>query len=169
MQLGEAVPEKYEEQHVTVDIVILTSEDESIQKLKVLLIQRRNEPFKDHRAIPGGYVNSDETLEQAAFRELQEETSLSPEQHIGHLHQFKTYGDPGRDPRGRIISVVFYAILPYSKELLDSVEARDDAKEADWFSLKTPPLAIWEAEEMAFDHSQILRDIFIAIVGGQIK
>ena len=155
--------EKYEEQHVTVDIIILTSEDESIQKLKVLLIRRKDDPFKDHRAIPGGYVNRGETLEQAALRELQEETSLSPEQLKGYLHQFKTYGDPDRDPRGRIISVVYYAILPYSKELLASVEAGDDAKDADWFFLKLPP------EEMAFDHCQILRDIFVTIVGGKIK
>lgn len=155
--------EKYEVQHVTVDIVILTSEDETIQKLKVLLIKRRNEPFKNHRAIPGGYVNSGETLEQAALRELQEETSLPPEQLKGYFHQFRAYGDPDRDPRGRIISVVFYAILPYSKELLASVEAGDDAKDADWFSLQVTP------ELMAFDHCQILRDIFIAIVGGQIK
>ena len=153
----------HEEQHVTVDIIILTSEDESIHKLKVLLIKRRDDPFKDLRAIPGGYVNRGETLEQAALRELQEETSLSPEQLKGYLHQFKAYGDPDRDPRGRIISVVYYAILPYSKELLASVEARDDAKDAEWFYLQFPP------EEMAFDHSQILRDIFIAIVGGQIK
>lgn len=153
----------HEEQHVTVDIIILTSEDESIHKLKVLLIKRRDDPFKDLRAIPGGYVNRGETLEQAALRELQEETSLSPEQLKGYLHQFKAYGDPDRDPRGRIISVVYYAILPYSKELLASVEAGDDAKDADWFSLQVTP------ELMAFDHCQILRDIFIAIVGGQIK
>jgi 8-oxo-dGTP diphosphatase len=152
------MPEKYEEQHITVDIAILTSEDETIQKLKVLLIKRRDEPFKDHHAIPGGYVNKGETLEQAALRELQEETSLSPEQLKGYLHQFKAYGDPERDPRGRIVSVVFYAILPYSKELLASIEAKDDAKEADWFYLQIPP------EEMAFDHCQILRDIFVTVV-----
>ena len=157
------MPGKYEEQHVTVDIVILTTKDESIQKLKVLLIKRKYNPFKNHRAIPGGYVNKGETLEQAAFRELQEETSLSSEQLKKYLHQFKAYGDPERDPRGRIISIVFYAILPYNKELLASVEARDDAKEADWFSLQFPP------SEMAFDHIQILRDIFVAVVGGKIK
>jgi 8-oxo-dGTP diphosphatase len=152
--------EKYEEQHVTVDIVILTTRN-STDHVRVLLIKRKNDPFKNLHAIPGGYVNSGETLEQAAFRELQEETSLLPEQLKGYLHQFKTYGDPERDPRGRIISVVFYAFLPYS--LINSVEARDDAKDAEWFYLQFSP------EEMAFDHDQILKDIFVAVVEEKIK
>jgi 8-oxo-dGTP diphosphatase len=160
---------KYEEQHITVDIAILTSKNETVQDLQILLIKRRDDPFKNCRAIPGGYLDRGETLLQAALRELNEETSLTEKDLQGNrvfgspLRQFKAYGDPDRDPRCRIVSVVFYAIVPYSEKLLSAVEARDDAKEAAWFYLQTPP------EKMAFDHGQILRDLFIAVIGGKIQ
>ena len=95
------MPGKYEEQHVTVDIVVLAYNFPN--PLKVLLIKRKNKPFKDCRAIPGGYVNANETLEEAVWRELEEETSLSRTkletlkksgERIA-IGQFHTYGNPG--------------------------------------------------------------------------
>jgi ADP-ribose pyrophosphatase len=150
---------KYEEQHVTVDIVI--SAYNFPYPLKVLLIKRKNEPFKDQLAIPGGYLNANETLEDAAYRELEEETSLSKanlktlKKSGGRaaIGQFHTYGDPGRDPRGRIISVVYTFLVPYNEKLISMVKASDDAKEAKWFELDHLP------DIMAFDHAKILRDI----------
>jgi ADP-ribose pyrophosphatase len=158
------MPEKYEEQHVTVDIIILACKDTSsgwlsIQSSDILLIKRKNGPFKNFRALPGGYVNAKETLEQAAYRELQEETSLSKKElkyclfyPNYQLQQFKTYGDPERDPRGRIISVVFSAFLADSHKLRKSVKAMDDAKDAQWFPIKKIP------KKMAFDHTGILNE-----------
>ena len=145
---------EYPRPTVTVDIIILTEND------RVLLIKRKNEPFKDHWALPGGYLNvsenwgEGETLEEAAYRELQEETSLSKnELEDVLLHQFKTYSDPKRDPRSRTLSVVFFAIIPESEKLLSSVKAADDAKEAEWFSIHELP------NVMAFDHLQILNEL----------
>jgi 8-oxo-dGTP diphosphatase len=147
------MPKKYEEQHVTVDIIVVACKG-PIEHSDLLLIKRKNGPFKNYRAIPGGYVNANETLEQAAYRELQEETSLSKKdlRYCGILQQFKTYGDPERDPRGRIISVVFFVLLEDSLKLRKSVKAMDDAKEAKWFPIKKIP------RKMAFDHTKILND-----------
>ena len=171
--------DKYQKPSVTVDIVILTEIKEDYH---VLLIKRKNDPYKDCWAIPGGYLDipkewgEGETLQEAAYRELQEETSLSKEDLSGViLRQFKTYGDPKRDPRDRIISVVFYAIIPYSVKLMESVKAQDDAKEAEWFPLRRfDPYWIghsWcgpEPLKTAFDHNTILYDIFLGLVIGKI-
>src|SRR5436305_4241303 len=101
---------------VTVDIVVVTREKEP----RVLLIRRRQPPFAGMWAIPGGFVDMDEPLEAAARRELREETGLS----AGELTQLHTFGDPGRDPRGRTISVVFLAeVDPAGAD----VRADDDA------------------------------------------
>jgi len=146
-------PEKYRNPSVTVDIAILTiikGEE------KILLIKRRNHPFKNCRAIPGGFLDltKNETLEEAAYRELVEETSLSKEDLDGvALKQFRAYGDPGRDPRTRVVSILFYAAVPYSEKLMGAVEARDDAKEAKWFSMKKLP------KKMAFDHLKMLEEL----------
>ena len=99
-------------------------------------------------ALPGGFVEIDEDLEAGANRELEEETGLK---NIA-LTQFKTYGTPGRDPRGRTISVVYYGFLTNKSP---KIEAGDDAAEASWFDLNDLP-------ELAFDHEEILKD-FIAI------
>ena len=111
---------------------------------EVLLIERRGEPFKGSFAIPGGYINIDETLEQSALRELKEETHLVPD----WIRQFKTYGNPKRDPRGRVISTVFY-----TSEFPENVEpvADDDAKSFKWVALNALP-------NLAFDHNQILEE-----------
>lgn len=125
---------------LTVDI-ILTREINS--RPEVLLIQRLNEPFKNQWALPGGFVDKGEDLEPAAKRELLEETSIS----IKSLSQFKTYGKPGRDPRGDTVSVVFYA------EVAEDViaKAADDAKDVRWFAMNDLP-------DLAFDHAEILDD-----------
>jgi 8-oxo-dGTP diphosphatase len=123
---------------VTVDAVIVTREG----RPRVLLIRRKNEPFAGMWAIPGGFVAMDETLLDSARRELREETGLCVEK----LEQLHTFGDPGRDPRGRTISVVYLGRVN-----ADQVEPRaaDDAAEVGWHPLhKLPPTA--------FDHSAIL-------------
>jgi 8-oxo-dGTP diphosphatase len=153
---------KYRNPAVTVDIIILTRMGK-LKGLYVLLIKRKNNPFKNCRAIPGGFVdiNKNESLEEAAYRELREETSLSIKDLNGfYLKQHATYGDPDRDPRTRVISVVFYAVVPYSMKLLKAVKARDDAKEAAWFPLSKLPV------KMAFDHKTILADLKTKISEG---
>ncbi len=112
-------------------------------KKKILLIKRRNDPFKGTWALPGGFVEMEEDLEDAARRELKEETGIA----LQSLKQFATYGKPGRDPRGRNISVVYYHI---SEKPLTAAPG-DDAAECGWFDLKDLP-------ELAFDHSEIIND-----------
>src|SRR5260221_11539430 len=130
---------KYERPSVTVDVVMMSLRQRDLQ---VLLIKRRSWPFEGMWAIPGGFVNIDESLETAAKRELQEETGVEDV----YLEQLYTFGDPGRDPRTRVITVVYFALLN-SDHL--QVRAADDAVEVGWFSVyHLPPLA--------FDHAQIL-------------
>jgi 8-oxo-dGTP diphosphatase len=123
---------------VTVDIVLF----HRFQRLEVLLIKRRKEPFKDRWAFPGGFVDEHESLENAAARELQEETGLKGIK----LKQIGAFGDPGRDPRGHTVSVVFAAVLEKRQE----ARAADDASDAQWHSARRPP-------KLAFDHKQILK------------
>jgi len=136
----------YEKPSVTVDICICKIEDND---LKVLLIKRKNPPYRNYWAIPGGFVDIErkEDLKTAALRELEEETGVTGVD----VHQLATYGDPNRDPRMRIITVAYYAIVP--SELINSqkIEAADDAKEYQWASLRDLP-------RMAFDHKKILSD-----------
>ncbi|GIW81549.1 MAG: NUDIX hydrolase [Gemmatales bacterium] len=123
---------------VTVDIVVVTEE----AKPRVLLIQRKNPPFAGYWAIPGGFVDENESLEAAARRELFEETNVKAR----NLMQLHTFGDPGRDPRGHTISVVYLTRVDPAKV---SLRAADDAGEACWHSLQRPP-------KLAFDHAKIL-------------
>src|SRR5262249_33743790 len=90
---------EYPRPAVTVDIIVVTKE----RRPRVLLIRRAHEPFAGAWAIPGGFVDMEEGLETAARRELMEETGLN----VGDLEQLHTFGDPGRDPRGRVISVAY--------------------------------------------------------------
>jgi 8-oxo-dGTP diphosphatase len=123
---------------VTVDVVIVTDEE----RPRVLLIRRKNEPFAGTWAIPGGFVDMDESLEDAARRELQEETGVRAQR----LEQLHTFGDPGRDPRGRVISVVYLARVDADRI---KPQAADDAAEVGWHPLHRPPA-------LAFDHAKIL-------------
>ena len=111
---------------ITVDIVILTIKDDALQ---VLLVKRNNEPFKDKWAIPGGFVEMDESLEDAAARELKEETDLD---HI-YLEQLYTFGDVHRDKRTRVISVAYMALVP-----ADTLQYTpgDDAQDACIFEIE---------------------------------
>src|SRR5262245_20644179 len=113
---------------VTVDVIIVTREATP----RVLLIRRKHEPFAGSWAIPGGFVEMDEALENAARRELFEETGIRAK----NLVQLHTFGDPGRDPRGRTISVAYLAVVDETKI---KPRAGDDAAEVGWFSLVRPP------------------------------
>jgi 8-oxo-dGTP diphosphatase len=124
---------------VTVDIVIFTVRDRTLQ---VLLIRRGVPPFEGQYAIPGGFILEGESLEQAAKRELQEETGV----HDVFLEQLYSFGDPARDPRGRIITVAYYALISSER---NSLAAGSDASEARWFPMGELPT-------LAFDHKQIL-------------
>ena len=125
---------------VTVDCVVFGLDDED---LKVLLIQRDLPPYDGRWALPGGFVEADESLEEAARRELQEETGID----IVYLEQLYTYGAVDRDPRDRIITVAYYALVKLHDH---RVQAATDARDAAWFSIEDLP-------RLAFDHDQILQ------------
>ena len=130
---------------ITVDAVVFRKNDKD---LELLLIQRKNEPFKNQWALPGGFLEVDEELETGAKRELKEETGL----HIQRLTQLRAFGELGRDPRGRTISVAFYGYA----EGDTTVKASDDAKGAQWFPVSELP-------KLAFDHAKIIEDVLKAL------
>ncbi|HEX9035566.1 MAG TPA: NUDIX domain-containing protein [Ktedonobacterales bacterium] len=132
-------PSRFERPSVTVDVVILTMRR---RRIEALLIRRKHWPYEGSWAIPGGFVNPDESLEAAARRELEEEANVTNV----YLEQLYTFGDPGRDPRTRVITVVYYALM--QADALNVV-AGDDAADASWFP-------VYELPEMAFDHERIL-------------
>lgn len=113
-------------------------------KVKLLLVNRRNEPFKGKWALPGGFVDIDEELKDAVARELAEETGLTGVR----LEQVHTFGTCGRDPRGRVITVTFMGI---AAEGNTKVKAGDDAAKAQWFDIEKLP------KELAFDHKKIVK------------
>ena len=131
---------------VTVDIVVMTIMEND---LRVLLIRRAEPPFRDSWALPGGFVRPDEDLDTAAARELAEETSINQEP--GHLEQFGTYGHPDRDPRMRVVSVGYWAIVPD----LPAPKGGSDAAYAELV-----PVAELESGRirLAFDHDRIVAD-----------
>ncbi len=131
---------KYPRPAVTVDMLVFKKTNNGLQ---LLLIQRDREPFLGFWAIPGGFMDMDETLEEAAYRELAEETGL---QNIA-LEQLKAYSAPGRDPRHRTISVAFIGFLTDNQQ----AKAGDDAHKAQWFPIHGLP-------SLAFDHAQIIAD-----------
>lgn len=123
---------------MTADCVVISKEDTP----QVLLIQRGFEPFKGCWAIPGGFMNMDETTEQCAIRELEEETGLK----ISDVRQIGAFSKVDRDPRGRTITVAYLTIVDAPLE----VKGLDDAAKAQWFPLAALP-------SLAFDHADILR------------
>lgn len=125
---------------LTVDCVIFGLDQSNT--LKILLIQRSAEPFRGDWALPGGFVNMEEDLETAALRELAEETGVKDV----FIEQLYTFGQPGRDPRGRVISVAYYALVNLSEH---PVQADSDAESVDWFELDQLP-------SLAFDHAHII-------------
>jgi 8-oxo-dGTP diphosphatase len=133
----------YPRPSVAVDCVIFGLDKTD---LKVLLIQRGNDPYKHHWAFPGGFVEMDESLETAALRELEEETGVKNV----FFEQLFTFGNPERDPRGRVISVSYFALVNLEDH---PVQAASDAENAAWFPFDKLP-------ELAFDHQIIMKTAF---------
>ena len=135
---------KYPHPSVTTDCVIFGFDG---TRLNVLLIERGNDPYKGCWAFPGGFLNMDESALEGAKRELYEETGLSD----AYIHQFHAFSAPDRDPRERVISIAYFALVR-----LTDVKAGDDAAKAQWFPLdEIPPLA--------FDHDKMLREALKAL------
>ncbi|MFI6071479.1 NUDIX hydrolase [Actinoplanes sp. NPDC051343] len=126
---------------LAVDLAILTVREDALQ---ALVITRANEPFRGRPALPGGFLRGDEDIEDAAVRELAEETGLDGTRL--HLEQLRAYGAPGRDPRGRVVSIAFLTIMPD----LPLPTAGSDARSAAW----TPVEKV--RGTLSFDHDQIL-------------
>jgi 8-oxo-dGTP diphosphatase len=128
-----------QEIRLTVDIVIFTVRE---KRLQVLLIKRGVPPFQGVWAVPGGFVLQLESLEEAALRELREETGVDDV----YLEQLYSFGDVGRDPRGRVVTVAYFALISADRS---PPKAGTDAAEAKWFDMDSLP-------ELAFDHARVL-------------
>lgn len=131
---------------VTVDLILFTIRNGSLQ---FLAVKRRDPPFAGRWALPGGFVQPKEDLEEAAHRELAEETSINVRR--VHLEQLASYGDPDRDPRQRVVTVAYLALAPD----LPTPFAGDDAARADWLDVND---LLRSRDALAFDHSKILKD-----------
>jgi 8-oxo-dGTP diphosphatase len=142
---------KYPHPSVTVDGVVFGYDEAD---LKVLLIQRAHAPFRGKWALPGGFVEIDEDLETAARRELAEETGMENL----YLEQLYTFGAPKRDPRERVISVAYYALIKLADH---TVRAADDARNVAWFRVADLPA-------LAFDHDEII-DVALKRLKGKIR
>jgi len=125
------------------------------EELQLVLVKRKYEPFKGMWAIPGGFVNYDEELDAAVLRELHEETGMV----LQSMKQLQTFGKPGRDPRGRTVSITYYAFADAKDH---PVKGGDDAAEAHWVNVK-------DITEMAFDHKEVLEFAMKALELGPYK
>ncbi|WP_164477839.1 NUDIX hydrolase [Nocardioides pantholopis] len=139
-------PSAYPSTFTTADIIVLTIRN---GELSLPLVKRKGFPYRGRWALPGGFVEPDETLYEAALRELQEETGMTSPR--GHLEQLQTYGDPHRDPRGRIISVAYLAMIPH----LETPTFGSDAEDARFWAVRD---LVEEQVPLAFDHARILAD-----------
>jgi 8-oxo-dGTP diphosphatase len=128
---------------VTVDIILFTFYEND---LKLLLIQRKRDPFAGKWALPGGFVEIDEDLEDAALRELAEETNVTNV----YLEQLYTFGKPDRDPRTRVITISYFALLSVDQVAKQQIRGASDARDAQWWS-------IYDLPGLAFDHDRILQ------------
>ena len=137
--------DRYPRFAVTVDVVVLTVDDGG---LKVLLIRRSADPYAGRWALPGGFKRPDETLDEAAARELREETGIRAG---GRLRQFRSYGDPGRDPRANVVTVAYVAAVASVGRLAAGGDARDAA-------LHPVDAVRYRSTELAFDHRHIVLD-----------
>ncbi|WP_448545488.1 NUDIX hydrolase [Roseiflexus sp.] len=133
-------PTRYERPSVTVDVVIFTLID---RELHVLLVRRKRWPYEGFWAIPGGFVQMHESLEDAARRELEEETGVRDI----YIEQLYTFGDPDRDPRTRVISVAYFALVRADRQRL---RVSDESLDVRWFPVREIP------SPLAFDHDRIL-------------
>jgi 8-oxo-dGTP diphosphatase len=143
--------DRCKEAHVTVDCVVFGLDE---QDLKVLLVQRAYEPFPGWWAIPGGFVDAGESLEDAARRELKEETGVRDV----FLEQLYTFGEVKRDPRRRIVTVAYYALVNLRDH---AIRAATDARSAAWFSVDDLP-------KLAFDHARIA-DTALRRIRGKVR
>ena len=143
---------EYPRPSITVDCVIFGLDDQ--MQLKVLLIQRGRDPYKGFWAFPGGFVNMEEDLKEAALRELKEETGMQDV----FVEQLFTFGQPNRDPRGRVVSVAYYALVNLTKH---PVNAATDAENVGWFSIQKLP-------QLAFDHQKIF-EVAIARLRSKVR
>ncbi len=126
---------------LAVDAVIFGYKPQN--SLSILLIKRKYEPYQNHWALPGGFVLNEESLEQAVQRELEEETGAK----VNYLEQLYTFGAPGRDPRGRVVSTTYFGLVrPEAYKIIASTDAED----VNWFDINSLP-------ELAFDHSEIIK------------
>ena len=143
---------------VTVDIVLFTIRD---RQLHLLLIRRLTKPFEGRYALPGGFVLGNESLEAAATRELGEETGVEKV----YLEQLYTFGDPVCDPRGRVITVAYYALVPHIEALHSSTDAADAA----WFAVdKLPPLAFDHRKIVDYAHQRLRNKLDYTNVGFEL-
>jgi len=143
---------------VTVDAVLFTIRD---RKLHLLLIKRLAKPFESRYALPGGFLREDESPDEAAIRELREETGVG---HV-YLEQLYTFGDPKRDPRGRVITIAYYALVPHNQVL----RAGTDASDAGWFPVtELPPLAFDHRKIAEYAHQRIRNKLDYTNVGFEL-
>jgi 8-oxo-dGTP diphosphatase len=143
---------------VTVDIVLFTIRE---RRLHVLLIRRLAKPFENRFALPGGFVHEDESLDAAAVRELREETGVDKV----YLEQLYSFGDPKRDPRGRVITVAYYALATGRHTL----RAGTDASDAAWFPVSDlPPLAFDHRKIVEYAHGRIRNKLDYTNVGFEL-
>jgi 8-oxo-dGTP diphosphatase len=133
-------PTRYERPSVTVDVVIFTLRN---RELHVLMVQRRRWPYEGYWALPGGFIEMHESLEEAALRELEEETGVRDV----YVEQLFTFGEPGRDPRTRVISVAYFALV---RSDLHQLRVSDETTDVRWFAVQSLP------SPLAFDHDKIL-------------
>lgn len=134
-------PGNYERPSVTVDIMVLRMKSD-LSGLQILLIQRKDHPYIDRWALPGGFININESAYEAACRELQEETGLTEV----YLEQLYTMSKPDRDPRMRVIDISYIALLPFG--CIKREQAGDDAKDAAWFDIQ------FTSEKMQFENNE---------------
>jgi 8-oxo-dGTP diphosphatase len=143
---------------VTVDIVLFTIRE---RRLHVLLIRRLAKPFEHRYALPGGFVGEEESLDAAATRELREESGVEEV----YLEQLYTFGDPRRDPRGRVVTVAYYALVPEQQTL----HAATDASDAAWFPVASlPPLAFDHKKIVEYAHQRIRNKLDYTNVGFEL-
>jgi len=143
---------------LTVDIVLFTIRE---RQLHVLLIRRLAKPFENRYALPGGFVVEHESVDAAAVRELREETGVNDV----YLEQLYTFGDPKRDPRGRVITVAYYALVPPTQAL----QAGTDAADAAWFPIADlPPLAFDHRKIVEYAHQRLRNKLDYTSVGFEL-
>ena len=143
---------------LTVDVVLFTIRN---RRLHLLLIRRLSKPFENRYALPGGFVQEDESIDAAAIRELREETGVDKV----YLEQLYTFGDPKRDPRGRVVTVAYYALAPHEQAL----RAGTDAADAAWFPVTDlPPLAFDHRRIAEYAHQRIRNKLDYTNVGFEL-